>query len=72
MILEVPRPDADEPLLVVGNPIKFSDVPDEPARHWPRLGEHTDEVLAADLGLGTDEIAGLRARGAIGPIPVGG
>jgi crotonobetainyl-CoA:carnitine CoA-transferase CaiB-like acyl-CoA transferase len=71
MILEVPRPDADDPLLVVGNPIKFSDMPDEPSLEWPRLGEHTDEVLAADLGLGADEIAGLRSRGAIGPQPSG-
>jgi crotonobetainyl-CoA:carnitine CoA-transferase CaiB-like acyl-CoA transferase len=31
------------------------------------LGEHTDEVLGRLLGLGADEIAALRATGAIGP-----
>lgn len=67
MLIEVPRPDADDPLLVVGNPIKFSSLPDEPGNRWPRLGEHTDAILRAELGLGDDDIAGLRERGAIGP-----
>ena len=32
----------------------------------PGLGQHTDAVLA-ELGLGADEIDGLRGQGAIGP-----
>ena len=32
----------------------------------PGLGQHTDSVLA-ELGIASDEIAGLRGRGAIGP-----
>ena len=32
----------------------------------PRLGEHTDEVLAAELGLGEAELASLRDAGVIG------
>ena len=32
----------------------------------PRLGEHTDEVLAAELGLDEGELADLRDAGAIG------
>ena len=32
----------------------------------PRLGEHTDEVLAAELGLGDNELASLREAGVIG------
>jgi hypothetical protein len=31
----------------------------------PWLGEHTDEVLESELGLGPDELAELRARGVI-------
>ena len=66
MIIEVPRPDADDPLLVVGNPIKLSKVAEGPVRSWPTLGQHTDEVLSEDLGLDTDELARLREAGAIG------
>ena len=32
----------------------------------PRLGEHTDEVLGADLGFGASELAELRDAGVIG------
>ena len=35
-------------------------------RRAPYLGEHTDEVLAQDLGLGQDEISSLRADGLVG------
>ena len=31
-----------------------------------QLGEHTDEVLAAELGLGPRDLAALRAGGVIG------
>ena len=66
MIIEVPRPDSDEPLMVVGNPIKMSNVAEGPVRRWPTLGEHTDEVLRNDLGLDATEIAKLRKSGALG------
>lgn len=39
---------------------------DPPMGAVPGLGQHTDAVLA-ELGLGADEIAVLRARGVIGP-----
>ena len=32
----------------------------------PAIGEHTDEVLGAELGLTADELAALRADGVIG------
>ena len=32
----------------------------------PRLGEHTDDVLEAELGMGTDELTALRRDGVIG------
>jgi hypothetical protein len=31
----------------------------------PWMGEHTDEVLAAELGLGPEEIAALRGDGIV-------
>ena len=39
---------------------------DVPLRRAPLLGEHSDEVLAADLALSAAEIAELRAAGALG------
>ncbi len=35
-------------------------------RQPPRLGEHTDALLAAELGLSGERLAGLRSAGAIG------
>ncbi|HVS63353.1 MAG TPA: CoA transferase [Thermoanaerobaculia bacterium] len=37
----------------------------------PLLGRHTAEVLQAELGLGPEEIAGLRAQGIVGREPAG-
>lgn len=67
MLIEVPRPDADRPYLVVGNPVKMSRAAEGPVGPVPGLGEHTDEVLGRELGLEGEALAGLRARGAIGP-----
>ena len=65
MLIEVDRPDSDEPLLVVGNPIKMSKVPEGPVRRWPTLGEHTRSVLETELGLDGSEIDRLGESGAI-------
>jgi formyl-CoA transferase len=48
----------------ISSPITIRGLQKVPARRAPELGEHTDEVLA-ELGFRTDEIAGLRAEGAI-------
>jgi formyl-CoA transferase len=66
MLIEVPRPDAGAALLVVGNPVKLSRASEGPVARFPRLGEHTDEVLAATLHLGPAELADLRAKRVIG------
>jgi formyl-CoA transferase len=65
MLLEVPRPDGGDPMLVVGNPVKLSRVSEGPLERFPSLGQHTDEVLRELLGLGDAELAGLRERGVI-------
>jgi crotonobetainyl-CoA:carnitine CoA-transferase CaiB-like acyl-CoA transferase len=69
MLVETPRPDdpADEvgPVLVPGNPVKMSKVAEGPETRVPWLGEHTEDVLTAELALGDDELAKLRADGVI-------
>jgi crotonobetainyl-CoA:carnitine CoA-transferase CaiB-like acyl-CoA transferase len=68
MLVEVPRPgdEGGEPILVPGNPVKMSGVAEGPETRVPWLGEHTDEVLSAELGLSDDELGRLRADGVIG------
>lgn len=66
MLVEMPRTDGvDEPVLVPGNPVKLSKMTEGPEARMPWVGEHTAEILAAELGLSTDEIAGLRDRGVV-------
>jgi crotonobetainyl-CoA:carnitine CoA-transferase CaiB-like acyl-CoA transferase len=67
MLVEIPRTDdVPDPVLVPGNPVKMSKVAEGPETRTPWVGEHTDAVLAADLGLSESEIAALRDEGAIG------
>ncbi len=61
-VVEVDHPTRGK-YLTVGNPIKMSDSPTEVTRS-PLLGEHTEEVLA-ELGYTKDQVAALRAEGAI-------
>jgi formyl-CoA transferase len=61
-VVEVDHPKRGK-YLTVGNPIKMSDSPTEVKRS-PLLGEHTDEVMK-ELGYGAQDIAALRAEGAI-------
>ena len=65
MILEVPRPDNQKPMQIHGNPVKLSRVSEGPVRRFPRLGEHTTEVLREVLNLPDAELAKLRAQDAI-------
>lgn len=65
MVVELAQPGADAPVRLLGLPIKLDRTPGDPARApGPVLGEHTDEVLAA-LGYDADEIAALKASGAV-------
>jgi formyl-CoA transferase len=66
MLVEVPRTDGiEQPVLVPGNPVKLSRVPDGPDERVPWLGEHTDEVLGEELQLSQAELSSLRAAGII-------
>lgn len=67
MLVEMPRTDGvEQPVLIPGNPVKLSGVAEGPETRVPWLGEHTDEVLAAELGLDAQEIARLREAKVIG------
>ena len=66
MLVELPRTDdVQQPILIPGSPIKLSKMAEGPERRPPWLGEHTDEVLAKDLGMTTEEIEALHADGVI-------
>src|SRR5258706_661381 len=62
-VVEVDHPGRGK-YLTVGNPVKMSDSMTEVQRS-PLLGEHTDEVLAKELGYSTAEIAEIKASGAV-------
>jgi crotonobetainyl-CoA:carnitine CoA-transferase CaiB-like acyl-CoA transferase len=46
------------------SPVRFSATPPSVRRHAPTIGQHGDEVMA-ELGYGPDDIAALRASGAL-------
>lgn len=65
MLMEIPRPEGGDPVLTPGNPIKMSRVSEGPDVRMPWLGEHTNEVLVAELGLDDARIEQLRTDGVI-------
>jgi crotonobetainyl-CoA:carnitine CoA-transferase CaiB-like acyl-CoA transferase len=66
MLVEHPRTDGvAQPVLIPGLPVKFADIAEGPETRVPWLGEHTDDVLAGELGLGPAELADLREAGVI-------
>jgi len=64
-LVEMDHPRAGK-VRMVGAPVRLSETPGSVRTPAPMLGEHTDLVLRELLGLGADEIAALRAAGAIG------
>jgi len=66
MELELPHPaTGDNPVHLIASPIRMSATETANRHAPPLLGQHTEEVLAELLGLGADEVAKLRGRGAI-------
>ena len=47
-------------LKMLGIPFKFSDTVCSVRRPPPTLGQHSDEILAGELGLDANEIAQMR------------
>ncbi|HEV8438695.1 MAG TPA: CoA transferase [Methylomirabilota bacterium] len=65
-LVEMDHPRAGT-VRMVGAPVRLSETPGSVRTPAPTLGEHTDRVLRELLGLDADEVASLRATGAIGP-----
>ena len=66
MLVAMSRTDGvDAPVLVPGNPVKLSNVPDGDERRVPWVGEHTLEVLRSELDLDDEELAALTDAGII-------
>jgi crotonobetainyl-CoA:carnitine CoA-transferase CaiB-like acyl-CoA transferase len=53
------------PVKLLGVPVKMSETPGTVRQPPPALGEHTEKVLTADLGVAASEIASLRTAGII-------
>jgi alpha-methylacyl-CoA racemase len=69
MVVGLDQPGASAPVRLLGLPVKLDRTPGDPCRApGPALGEHTDAVLAA-AGYGADEIAALKAAGAVAGPP---
>jgi alpha-methylacyl-CoA racemase len=69
MVVELDQPGAQEPVRLLGPPVKLSRTPADPNRRAaPGLGEDTDAELTA-AGLNAEELAALHAAGAAAGLP---
>jgi len=64
MVIAMEHPSAGT-LRLLGTPIRLRDTPATHRLPPPELGQHTEEVLA-EIGYSQEEIAALRAQGALG------
>jgi crotonobetainyl-CoA:carnitine CoA-transferase CaiB-like acyl-CoA transferase len=64
MLIETEHPTVGR-FKMTGNPIKISGVDEDTPLPPPLLGQHTEEVLRAKLGLDTESIESLKKEGAI-------
>ena len=63
-LVEMDHPRAGK-VRMVGVPVRLSETPGAVRTPAPLLGEHTEDVLRSRLALSAEEIAALRATGAI-------
>ena len=62
----VDHPELGEKIQYPGWPIKWTDLPPyAPQRRAPLIGEHNEEIYAAELGLSKDNLILLKTRGVI-------
>ncbi len=64
MKVRLPHPVAGE-VPLIGSPMKFSATPVRHELPPPVLGQHSEEILKRMLGMSTEDVAKLRASGAI-------
>lgn len=66
-LVAMPRCDPGDgpPVLAPGNPVRMTRLAVGPDTRVPWLGEHTDEILAAELGFDSARLASLRSSGTI-------
>jgi formyl-CoA transferase len=66
MLVGIARPDgAEPPVLLPGNPVRIHTASTTADTRVPWLGEDTDGILQAELGLSPDEVEALRADGIV-------
>jgi crotonobetainyl-CoA:carnitine CoA-transferase CaiB-like acyl-CoA transferase len=65
MLVELRHPRMEKPLTISNTPIKLSRTPGGVRGLPPDVGEHTERVLSAWLGLAPEELKRLEADGVI-------
>lgn len=70
MLIEMNVPGCNKPVSLIGSPMKFSRTKVNYRHAPPRVGQHSDEILE-EAGYSEQEVAALRACGAVGERPEG-
>jgi len=64
LLVDTEYPGSPRPVPLAPTPVDLSETPGRFQRHAPRLGEHTDAILA-ELGYPPAEIGALRSKGVV-------